>query len=405
MRLSLICFTGAGAKLGARLLKELKLSGHECRGYVLEKFLNPFHETNGLEPLKSSLQEWTGNQFETREGLIFIGAAGIAVRAIAPWVKDKRTDPAVVVIDDSGRFSISLLSGHLGGANGLAEETAKLTGGIAVITTATDIHGRFAVDNFAKEQGLWISDMKTAKAVSADVLAGEPVGFFSDFPAAGSVPEGFTQKESCKRNVWITVKRYPENHDFLFQRKNRPVKQKMLRKDAHSALRKYDRLCGRAPARESGEPDSFMKLFLPDGGEVLRLVPRIVILGIGCKRGTEKERIEAAVEEALSRWNIEPESAAAVATIDIKKEEAGLLSYVREHGLSFQTYPAERLLQAEGEFSPSSFVKEITGVDNVCERAAVSLVEDLGGGRLMMRKQAGGGVTVAAAVRDWKVKL
>lgn len=362
MRLSLICFTGAGAKLGARLLKELKLSGHECRGYVLEKFLNPFHETNGLEPLKSSLQEWTGNQFETREGLIFIGAAGIAVRAIAPWVKDKRTDPAVVVIDDSGRFSISLLSGHLGGANGLAEETAKLTGGIAVITTATDIHGRFAVDNFAKEQGLWISDMKTAKAVSADVLAGDPVGFFSDFPAAGSVPEGFTQKESCKRNVWITVKRYPENHDFL-------------------------------------------KLFLPAGGEVLRLVPRIVILGIGCKKGTEKERIEAAVEEALSRWNIEPESAAAVATIDIKKEEAGLLSYVREHGLSFQTYPAERLLQAEGEFSPSSFVKEITGVDNVCERAAVSLVEDLGGGRLMMRKQAGGGVTVAAAVRDWKVKL
>lgn len=378
MRLSLICFTGAGAKLGARLLKELKRNGHECRGYVLEKFLNPFHETNGLEPLKSSLQEWTGNQFETREGLIFIGAAGIAVRAIAPWVKDKRTDPAVVVIDDSGRFSISLLSGHLGGANGLAKETAKLTGGIPVITTATDIHGRFAVDNFAKEQGLWISDMKTAKAVSADVLAGEPVGFFSDFPAAGSVPEGFTQKESCKRNVWITVKRYPENHDSL---------------------------CGRAPARESGGPDSFSKLYLPEGGEVLRLVPRIVILGIGCKRGTEKERIEAAVEEALRRWNIEPESAAAVATIDIKKEEAGLLSYVREHGLSFQTYPAERLLQAEGEFSPSSFVKEITGVDNVCERAAVSLVEDLGGGRLMMRKQAGGGVTVAAAVRDWKVKL
>ncbi|WP_349768851.1 cobalt-precorrin 5A hydrolase [Hungatella hominis] len=378
MRLSLICFTGAGAKLGARLLKELKRNGHECRGFVLEKFLNPFHETNGLEPLKSSLQEWTGNQFETREGLIFIGAAGIAVRAIAPWVKDKRTDPAVVVIDDSGRFSISLLSGHLGGANGLAEETAKLTGGIPVITTATDIHGRFAVDNFAKEQGLWISDMKTAKAVSADVLAGEPVGFFSDFPAAGRVPEGFTQKESCKRNVWITVKRYPENHDSL---------------------------CGRAPARESGGPDSFSKLYLPEGGEVLRLVPRIVILGIGCKRGTEKERIEASVEEALRRWNIEPESAAAVATIDIKKEEAGLLSYVREHGLSFQTYPAERLLQAEGEFSPSSFVKEITGVDNVCERAAVSLVEDLGGGRLMMRKQAGGGVTVAAAVRDWKVKL
>lgn len=362
MRLSLICFTGAGAQLGARLLKELKFSGHECRGFVLEKFLNPFHEANGLEPLKTPLREWTGEQFTARDGLIFIGAAGIAVRAIAPWVKDKRTDPAVVVIDDCGRYSISLLSGHLGGANGLAEETAKITGGIPVITTATDLHGRFAVDNFAKEHGLWMSDMKTAKAVSADVLAGEPVGLFSDFPVMGSLPEGFTQKESCGRNVWITVKREPEEGGFL-------------------------------------------KLFLPEGGEVLRLVPRIVILGIGCKKGTGKEQIEAAVGEALSRWNIEPESAAAVATIDIKKEEAGLLSYVRDHGLSFHTYPAGRLLQAEGEFSPSSFVREITGVDNVCERAAVSLAKDLGGGRLMMKKQAGGGVTVAAAVRDWKVKL
>lgn len=362
MRLSLICFTGAGAELIVRLSKELRLNGHECRGFVLEKFLNPFHEINGLEPLKITLQEWTGKQFTACDGLIFIGAAGIAVRAIAPWVKDKRTDPAVVVIDDCGRFSISLLSGHLGGANGLAKETARLTGGIPVITTATDIHGRFAVDNFAKEQGLWISDMKAAKAVSADVLAGEPVGLFSDFPVLGNLPEGFFQKESCRRNVWITVKRDP------------------------------------------GE-DGFPKLFSPEGGEVLRLVPRIVILGIGCKKGTEKERIEAAVGEALSRWNIELESIAAVATIDIKKEEAGLLSFVREHDFLFQVYPAERLLQAEGDFSPSSFVKEITGVDNVCERAAVSLAEDLGGGRLIMRKQAGGGVTVAAAVRDWKVKL
>ena len=95
----------------------------------------------------------------------------------------------------------------------------------------------------------------------------------------------------------------------------------------------------------------------------------------------------------MSRWNIEPESAAAVATIDIKKEEAGLLSYVREHGLSFQTYPAERLLLAEGEFSPSSFVKEITGVDNVCERSAVLH----SGGTLLLSKQKGCGITLAAA--------
>lgn len=362
MKLSLICFTGAGAALEARLIKELAFRGHECRGFVLEKFLNPFHEISGLEPLKTPLSEWTMNQFDAREGLIFIGAAGIAVRAIAPWVKDKRTDPAVVAVDDSGRFSIALLSGHEGGANELAEEIAGITGGTPVITTATDIHERFAVDVFAKKRGLWISDWKAAKAVSADVLAGEPVGFFSDFPAEGAVPAGFTQRESCRRNVWITVKRTPEDDDFL-------------------------------------------KLFLPEDGEVLRLVPRIVILGIGCRKGTEKERIEAAVDEALKRWNIERESVAAAATIDLKKEEEGLLSFVRERGLEFCTFPAERLMRAEGDFSPSSFVKEVTGADNVCERAAVSLAEESGGGRLIIRKQAESGVTVAAAIRDWKVKL
>lgn len=362
MKLSLICFTGAGTALCARLVRELSFRGHQCRGFALEKFLNPLHEANGLEPLKTTLSEWTKAQFETRDGIIFIGAAGIAVRAVAPWVKDKRTDPAVVVMDDAGRFSISLLSGHFGGANELAGETAGITGGTAVITTATDIHGRFAVDEFAKAQGLWLSDRKAAKAVSADVLAGEPVGFFCDFPAEGAVPEGFTQRESCKRNVWITVKRHPEEGDLL-------------------------------------------PLFLPEDGEILRLVPRNVILGIGCRRGTEKKAVEDAVEAALARWNIERMSVAAAASIDLKKDEEGLTAFTEEWGLDFKTYPASRLMEAAGKFTASSFVQEVTGADNVCERAAVCLAMELGGGRLIRGKQAEGGVTVAAAVRDWKVKL
>lgn len=358
----MICFTESGARLCARLKRELDFLGHACSGCVLEKFYSPFYETKGLRPLTTSLSEWTREQFAACDGLIFIGAAGIAVRSIAPWVKDKRSDPAVVVLDDTGRFVISLLSGHLGGANLLAEEIAAVTGGIPVITTATDIHGRFAVDVFAAKRGLWISDMEAAKAVSSDVLAGEPVGFYSDFPVEGELPKGFVQKKSCRSNVWITVKRRPEEGDFI-------------------------------------------RLFLNDTDAVLRLVPRLVILGIGCRKGAAKERIGEAVSRALERFHIDEKSVFAAATIDLKKEEAGLKAYIEEAGLAFYPYSAERLMEAKGEFTSSSFVREVTGADNVCERAAVSAAEDLGGGRLLIKKQADGGVTVAAAVREWKVML
>lgn len=362
MKLSMICFTGAGADLSAGLKRELDYRGHDCSGYVLEKFFDPFHEEHGLLPLKSSLFQWTKEQFASCDGLIFIGAAGIAVRSIAPWVADKRSDPAVVVLDDTGHFVISLLSGHLGGANELAEEIAGVTGGIPVITTATDIHGRFAVDTFAAKRGLMISDMEAARAVSSDVLAGEPVGFYSDFPVEGRLPEGLVQGERCFRNVWITVKRRPEE-------------------------------------------GSFIQRFLSDTDTVLRLVPRIVILGIGCRKGISKERIGEAVSRVLERFRIDERSVFAIATIDLKKEEAGLKAYAEEAGLSLLSFSAERLMAAKGDFSSSSFVKEVTGADNVCERAAVSAAEEWGGGRLIIKKQADGGVTAAAAVRDWKVML
>ena len=113
--------------------------------------------------------------------LVFICACGIAVRTIAPFVKNKKEDFAVVVCDEDGKFAISLLSGHLGGANELAENVAEILGGQAVITTATDVNGITAIDNYAKENNLEIDSMKMAKEVSAQLLNGEKVAFKSDF--------------------------------------------------------------------------------------------------------------------------------------------------------------------------------------------------------------------------------
>lgn len=362
MILSLICFTESGLLICGRLMEGFSERGHACTGFAPAKFLKPSHRGNGILPFDLTLGEWTGQEFLKADGLLFIGAAGIAVRAIAPWVKDKAADPAVVVIDDMGRFSISLLSGHLGGANELSMEAAAITGGIPVITTATDIHGRFAVDVFAKKHGLWISSMETAKRVSADMLAGEPVGFFSDFLMEGKLPRGLSGAGGCKRSIWLTLGNGLGGEGFL-----------------------------KSPALA--------------GGETLRLVPRLVIAGVGCRRGTEKEDIRKAVEEAAKRCGIDIKSLFALASIDLKKDEEGMVEYAAQAGLSFHWFSAGRLRETEGEFSSSSFVKEITGVDNVCERAAICLAGELGGGRLVMRKQAGKKVTVAFAVRDWKVTL
>lgn len=144
------------------------------------------------DPISVSTSQWAGEQFRTgKEGVIFVGACGIAVRSIAPYIAGKKTDPAVLVIDECGKFVIALLSGHLGGANELALRCAGYLKAVPVVTTATDLHSRFAVDVFAKKNGCAIFHMKAAKEASAALLAGENVGFYSEFHGT----------ESCRR-VW-----------------------------------------------------------------------------------------------------------------------------------------------------------------------------------------------------------
>ena len=137
-----------------------------------------------------SLAEWSSAQFVHSDALIFVGAAGIAVRAIAPHCKSKTTDPAVVVVDECGRFAVPILSGHLGGANDLARAIAAVCGAVPVITTATDAHGIFAVDEWAKHQNCMVLEPERIKLVSGKLLAEQPVYYRADFPVTGTVPAG-----------------------------------------------------------------------------------------------------------------------------------------------------------------------------------------------------------------------
>lgn len=334
MKLAMAAFTARGAALGRQLAAALTAEGEECTLSV------PARLAAALDlPAMDSLADWTARAFARADGLVFVGACGIAVRAIAPHVKDKFTDPAVVAVDEAGRWAVPLLSGHVGGANDLARRIAALTGGQAAVSTATDVNGLFAVDQWAARQGFAMEDRAAAKAVSAALLAGEEVGFASDFPVDGPLPQGVMAGEA-EVGFAVTAKTGP----LPF---------------------------------ETG----------------LRLTPRALRLGIGCRRGTTEETIAAAVDAALAEYGFSAKAVAGVGTIDLKKDEAGLLAFCARRGWKLNCYSPEELLRAEGNFTPSDFVKGVTGVDNVCERAAV-----LGGGRLVIPKRAADGVTVAAAL-------
>ena len=279
--------------------------------------------------------------------IVFVGAAGIAVRAVAPYLRGKAFDPAVVVIDEAGKFVIPVLSGHLGGANELAVRLAEGLGAQAVVTTATDGREVFAVDNWAKAHGCALLDPQNIKHVSGALLRGETVGVRSDFPVDGCLPAHINLNADAESGFVIG----------------------------------FD--TGAAPFAHT-----------------LHLAPRIVWLGIGCRRGTDAEKIQTAVRDALATAGVPWEAVCGTASIDLKKDEPGLLLFCERHGLPLSVFSAEKLRQAAGAFTPSDFVERTVGVDNVCERAAVCAAD---GGRLICRKTARDGVTVALAARDFRV--
>lgn len=289
-----------------------------------------------------SLSIWTAEQFPKREALIFIGAAGIAVRAIAPHLRHKAEDPAVLCVDELGAYVIPLLSGHLGGANALAQRLAALTGGEAVITTATDLNGLFAVDLWAKRQNMAVVNPERIKSVSAKLLRGERVRIDCPWPVAGERPH----------------------------------------------------------LVEMGNPGDACVCCRRTDGNALLLAPRIVMLGIGCRRGTTKEQLELSFARFCDERGLLPQAVAAAVSLDLKQDETGLLAFCRAHDWPLRFYSADKLKAVPGTFSASPFVERTTGVDNVCERAAACE-----GGKLIEKKYAAEGVTFAAAegpfTPDW----
>ncbi len=338
MSIIVLSFTGTGTELNRRLCEKLKKNfqlerdADACTGYAPAKYAG-----GEILPLPDDKASLIGDRWG-KAAYIFIGAAGIAVRYIAPWVKDKFTDSPVLVIDEKGNYVIPLLSGHVGGAAALADEISGMLGAAAVHTTATDVQGKFAVDVFAKKNSLVITDREAAKKISAAVLNGEKIALYignSSVSVNGMPPEEIvlckTLEDAAQYTCQIMI---TGNLEQDVQGKRNEVQE-----------------------TKRGEC-------------TLVLLPRNIAVGIGCRKGIEEAVLEKSFLEILAANGVDIRRVKSIASIDLKKNEPALLYLCEKYSILFETYTAEELNSVSDVTASSEFVKEVTGVDNVCERAA-----------------------------------
>jgi cobalt-precorrin 5A hydrolase len=309
---------------------------------------------------------WTGplrrflpTIWEEFDAIVAVMALGIVVRLVGPLASDKRRDPAVVVVDEAGRFAISVLGGHGAGANELAVRVAEALGAVPVITTASDVHGLPAVDQIGRAWGWTIERTENLTRVAAAVVRREPVAVWQD---AGST------------RWWERFGPWPAH----FVR-----------------LQSWSELAGLRPAAVLVISDRIVPADLPADRTVVYRPPTLVA-GLGCRRGTPAEEIAAWVDRVFAAHALAPASLAALATVTLKADEPGLLAFAEARGLPLIAFRPEELAEQPGIERPSERVRAKIGIAAVAEPAALRAA---GADRLLVPKQIGPGITVAVARR------
>ena len=347
MKIAVIAITGNGVRLGAKVRDAL--AGAEL--YIPERYAAA---APGGTLYPGELRLLVARLWPEVGGFVFIMATGIVVRLIAPHLQAKDRDPAVVVMDESGRFAISLLSGHLGGANELAGRCALITGGREVITTATDVNGLPSFDMVAKGEGWLIEELGRVKILNSLLLDGVPIAVVDP---TGRVKELFAGRGRLSFHETFTEALAGGAAGFLFVT-NREL----------SPGERSDRL--------------------------LLLRPRNLVLGIGCNRGTGEEEIRRVVCSALERLSLSIKSVRCVATAEAKRYEPGLNAFAASLGVPLICYESSALNQVPAPSPPSAHALAAIGATGVAEPAALLAS---GGGTLLMKKIKSGNVTLSIA--------
>lgn len=260
--------------------------------------------------LKSVTKEF----MQELERVIFISSTGIAVRLIAPYLKSKAKDPAIVVVDVNNNFTISLVSGHLGGANRLTSKVAKILNNTEVITTATDKMNIVAPDMISKENDLVIDDLKICKDVAALLVNGKKV-YFNDEKDIISTPKGYIKEKEIRDDMILVTNK------LNIQKKN----------------------------------------------NLLKLVRKDVVLGIGCRKDTDEKKLREFVLKVLEENNYDKRSVIEIGSIDVKKNEKAIISLAKYLGCEFITFNKHEINSVDEDYEGSNFVFKTVGVRCVCE--------------------------------------
>lgn len=368
MKVSIISFSPTGYNTGEIVHRKLSDAGYDVHTYTKSKYTRKVLDESQLEedqdfirnvqqfakPVDSSLRTWASDQFQRADAIIIIGSCGIAVRSIAPFIKDKKLDPAVLVLDEAGQFVIPLLSGHIGGANELARELAQMIGAMPIVTSATDLQEKFTVDAFTKKNGFFVSDMAFAKEITAKIVSGEEVGFYSEYPWMGEMPDKlrpWDEEDEQKPEMGIYVGHSYLKHPFV---------------------------------------------------HTLYLIPRVIVMGIDCQPGTSKDEIERVIHRVGDEELIPSVAVAKVISIRERNGEDAIREYCEERNIPFITYTKDELEDVSGKFTEVKCEQSVAGIDNICERCAI-----LGSnsGRVLRRIYEENGITISLAIKKWNVEF
>lgn len=317
MKIAIICFSDLGEKIAEKIALNIESP--------------KIYSSRQIDNLKSLI----GEIFENYTHIIFVGAVGIAVRLIAPYIKDKTIDPAIIAVDDMGRYAISILSGHIGGANEFTVRISEILGAKAIITTASDSRGIESVDMFAKRCNLTIEDMSVAKTITSIIVNNGRIRFISENHEKINYPNVFENDyEGC---IYVTSK---ENVEI-----SKPC-------------------C------------------------ILR--PHNLIVGIGCRRGKSKDEILNAIGIVFKQHNLSMKSIHSICSVDLKEDENGIIESCQYLNCKFTTYSKEEIQSVQNKFEKSSFVNSKIGVTSVCEPSVY-----LASGNIIVGKTVFNGITVS----------
>ncbi len=351
MRIAVIAVTKQGIKKGDEVEQALQKSGHDVTVYVPGKY--SLLKLDNRMPFRKPLRDLFPELMKKYEGLVCIMALGIVVRLIAPSLSDKTSDPAVVVMDETGQNVVSVLSGHWGGANSLTKELAEALQAHPVITTATDVRGLPAIEMLAKDMGWVVGKFSTVRRINSAIVNGEEVRIYCDIPLERSFPDN--------------LKVFPLN--------------------AYNPYANEGMACVVVTNR----------FLAGDSNNTLFLRPKNLVLGIGCRKGVSKTQIQDAVVEGLAKANVVFDSVREIVSVEIKADEPGLVDAAADWELPIRFFSIDQIngimQNNQGELASSEFVKEKIGVDGVCEPAAILATESRGS--LLLPKMPLNGVTVA----------